>query len=64
VDFAIMLSIRGLQLKARGRIEEARDCQFDALSILQRIRKPGHFLLKRVKHRLAQIDEPLPHPAS
>ena len=53
VNFAIMLSIRGLQLKTRGRVEESRALQSEALSILQRIRKPGHFLLERVQHRLA-----------
>jgi tetratricopeptide (TPR) repeat protein len=63
VNFAIMLSIRGLQLKARGRVEEARAFQSEALSILERIRKPGHFLLERVKHRLAQLDEPLAQTA-
>lgn len=53
--FAIMLSSRGLQLKARGRIEEARAAQSEALSILQRIRKPGHFLLERVQLRLDTV---------
>jgi tetratricopeptide (TPR) repeat protein len=57
VRFAIMLSIRGLQLKTRGRIEEARDFQSEALSILQPIRKPGHFLLERVQHRLATVTD-------
>ena len=56
-DFAIMLSIRGLQVKTRGRVEEARAFQSEALSILQRIRKPGHFLLERVQHRLATVTD-------
>jgi tetratricopeptide (TPR) repeat protein len=57
VRFAIMLSSRGLQLKTRGRVEEARDCQSEALSILQRFRKPGHFLLERVQRRLATVTD-------
>lgn len=55
VNFAVMLSIRGLQLKARGRVDESVAFQSEALSILQRIRKPGHFLLERVQHRLATV---------
>jgi hypothetical protein len=55
VDFAMILSIRGLQLKARGRVEESRACQSEALSILQRFRKPGHFLIERFKYRLAHV---------
>ena len=55
VNFAIMLSIRGLQLKTRGRVDEARAAQTEALAILERIRKPGHFLIERVTYRLAHV---------
>jgi tetratricopeptide (TPR) repeat protein len=55
--FAIFLSANGLRLQRRGRLENSRACQIEALGILQRIRKPGHFLLEKVKHRLAKLDE-------
>lgn len=57
-DFAAVLSGEGLRLKKRGRLEEARAAQTEALAILQRIRKPGHYLLDRARHRLATVDEP------
>jgi len=55
--FSTVLSFNGLRLKRRGRLEESRACQVEALAILQRIRKPGHYLMERVKHRLAMLDE-------
>jgi tetratricopeptide (TPR) repeat protein len=54
--FAMVLSANGERLKDGGRIAEARACQEESLAILQKIRKPGHFLLERVKVRLARLD--------
>jgi tetratricopeptide (TPR) repeat protein len=56
--FATFLSVNGLRLQKRGRLAEARACHSEALAILQRIRKPGHRLLERVKDRLAKLDAP------
>jgi tetratricopeptide (TPR) repeat protein len=54
--FARVLSTNGERLRNRGRIPEARACQEESLAILQKIRKPGHFLLELVRVRLARID--------
>jgi tetratricopeptide (TPR) repeat protein len=54
--FAMVLSANGERLKDGGRIAEARACQEESLAILQKIRKPGHFLLERVKVRLARLE--------
>jgi len=56
-NFATALSLNGLRLKSRGRREESRAYQAEALAMLQRIRKPGHYLLEKVKLRLAKLDE-------
>jgi tetratricopeptide (TPR) repeat protein len=55
VHFAYLLSRRGLFLKQRDRLDEARAAQTEALEILQRVRKPGHYLIERVRFRLAHI---------
>lgn len=57
VGFAVALSVNGHRLQRRGRAEEARAAYTEALSILERIRKPGHYLIARVKKRLATLDE-------
>jgi tetratricopeptide (TPR) repeat protein len=54
--FAEVLSIYGMQLFRCGQMTKARECQQEALAILQNIRKPGHFLLEQVKSRLARIE--------
>jgi tetratricopeptide (TPR) repeat protein len=57
VQLACLVSRRGLLLKNRGRIDEARAAQTDALAILERVRKPGHYLVERVKYRLARVTD-------
>jgi hypothetical protein len=55
--YAALLSWRGLLEKRLGRMDEARASQAEALAILQPIRKPGHYYLETVKHRLAILSQ-------
>jgi len=57
VHFAYLLSRRGLFLQKRGRLDEAHAAQTEALEILQRFRKPGHYLIERVKYRCAHVTD-------
>jgi tetratricopeptide (TPR) repeat protein len=60
-NFATVLSYNGVRLQQRGRLNEARAAQTEVVAILERIRKPGHYLLEKAKVRLAKLDDtPIP----
>lgn len=61
VQYAALLSWRGVLEARLGRNDEAPASQTEALSILEPIRKQGHYFLERVRCRLARVSD---HPHS
>ncbi len=55
-EFSKVLVANGVRLQKRGRLEEARQFMTEALTMLERIRKPDHYMIERLRDRLAKVE--------